>query len=198
MVSPKIVHVQVVLKTLPFGYYTQSQKKRTVESCASFAEECRCMNFVVYFILPMWLVTMCKKPHSKISQGSLAILRSLSTSKVTKIHSLRKLESCISFSWECTLAKLGSHIILTMLLKITCKRPHRDAGRNYMWGTQIAPCPLKNWVQELSNGIWQPYMGMSYTVGKLFKSAFQWSAPLSICSRRPCPIPKFSTVFPQF
>ena len=85
----------------------QSQKKRTVESCVSFAEECRYMNFVVYFILPMRLVTMCEKPHSKISHGSLAILRSLSTSKVTKIHPLRKLESSISFFWECILAKLG-------------------------------------------------------------------------------------------
>ncbi len=38
--------------------YTQSQKKCTVESCVSFAEECRYMNFVVYFIFPMRLVTM--------------------------------------------------------------------------------------------------------------------------------------------
>ncbi len=82
--------------------YTQSQKKRTVESCVSFAEECRLMNFSVCFILSMPLLTMCKKTHSKIVHGSLAILGSLSTSKVKKIDPLRKFESCISFFAECT------------------------------------------------------------------------------------------------
>ena len=33
------------------------------------------LNFVVYFILPMLLVTMCEKTHSKITYGSLAILK---------------------------------------------------------------------------------------------------------------------------
>ncbi len=28
--------------------YTQSQKKRTMERCVSFGEECRYMDFVVY------------------------------------------------------------------------------------------------------------------------------------------------------
>ncbi len=50
------------------------------------------MNFVVYFIFSMLLVATCKKPHSKIVHGSLAILGSLSTCKVTKIDPLRKFE----------------------------------------------------------------------------------------------------------
>ena len=77
--------------------YTQSQKKRTVESCVSFAEECRQINFVVCFILPMLSMTICKKPYSKIVHGSVMILERLSTCETTKIHPLRKLESCISF-----------------------------------------------------------------------------------------------------
>ena len=32
--------------------YTQSQKKQIVESCVSFADKCRQINFVLYFILP--------------------------------------------------------------------------------------------------------------------------------------------------
>ena len=109
---------------LPFSDYTQSQKKCTVESCVSFEEECRYMDFVVYFILPLLLVIMCKNPHSKIFHGSLAILRCLSTCKITKIHPLRKLESCISFFWECSLVKLVSYIISAMFLVISCKKPH--------------------------------------------------------------------------
>ncbi len=73
----------------------------------------------------MLLVTICKKKkHSKIVQGSVAILRSLSTCEITKIHPLRKLDRCISLFWECSLAKVGSYIISAILLAITCKRPH--------------------------------------------------------------------------
>ena len=68
------------------------------------------MNIVVYFISPMLLVTICKKPCSKIIHGSPAILRSLSTCKSTeKIHPSRKLESCLSLLWECSLVKLSSY-----------------------------------------------------------------------------------------
>ncbi len=65
-----------------------------------------------------------QKTCSKIVHGSLAIPRSLSTCETTKIHPLRKLESYISFFWECNLLKLVSYIISPMLLVITCKRPH--------------------------------------------------------------------------
>ena len=82
------------------------------------------MNFGVYSILPMLLVTICKKPHSKIIHGSPAILRRLSTCKTTEIHPSRKLESCLSLLWECSLVKLGSCIISPMRLVIICKRPH--------------------------------------------------------------------------
>ena len=81
-------------------------------------------EFCGVFISDMLFVTMCKKTHSKIVQGSLAILRSLSTCKIMKIHHLRKLDRCIAFFWECSLAKLGSYIISAMLLAITCKRTH--------------------------------------------------------------------------
>ncbi len=38
----------------PYRLYTQSRKKRTMESCVSFVErECREKNFVLYFILPI-------------------------------------------------------------------------------------------------------------------------------------------------
>ncbi len=60
--------------------------------------------------------------NSKILQGSLAILGSLSICKITKIHPLRKLESCFSFLRGCSLVKLGSYFILPMLLVISCKR----------------------------------------------------------------------------
>ncbi len=46
--------------TMQNDIYTQSQKKHTMESCISFWEECRLMNFVVHFILPVLLVTKCK------------------------------------------------------------------------------------------------------------------------------------------
>ncbi len=46
--------------------YTLLQKKRSMESCVSFWEECRKINFVVYFIVPMLLVTKRKKPVSKL------------------------------------------------------------------------------------------------------------------------------------
>ncbi len=82
------------------------------------------MNFVVFLFLSLLLVTMCKKRHYKIVQGSSAILISLSTCKITKIHPLRKLESCISFFWECSLVKLVLYIISAMLLVVTSKRPH--------------------------------------------------------------------------
>ncbi len=65
------------------------------------------MNFVVYFILPMVLVTMCKKPHSKIVHGSLAILGRLSTCKVTKIYPLRKFENCVYFFLRVYFSKDG-------------------------------------------------------------------------------------------
>ncbi len=80
-----------------YNIYTRSQKKHTVESCISFLEECRQVNFVVHFYLPTLLVTMCKNPRSKIVDGSLVILISLSTCKVTEINPLRKVESYISF-----------------------------------------------------------------------------------------------------
>ncbi len=53
--------------------YTQSQKKRTVESCVSFWEECRWMNFVVLFILPVLLVTTCKKPYYNITWNTAGL-----------------------------------------------------------------------------------------------------------------------------
>ena len=84
------------------------------------------MNFLVYSNLPMLLATMCKKLCSKIVYVSLAIRRSLSTCKITKIHLLRKLDCCISFSRECNLVKLVSYIFCPMLLVITCKRPHSE------------------------------------------------------------------------
>ena len=102
-----------------------------MESCISFSEECRQVNFVVHFYLPTLLVTMCKKPRSKIVDGSLVILISVSTCKVTKIYPLRKLESCISFFWECSLVKLVSYIVLPMLLVITCKRPHSKIHHHF-------------------------------------------------------------------
>ncbi len=72
--------------------YTQSRKKRTMESWISFWEECRYKNFAVYFIFPMLWITLCKKPHSKIVHGSLTLLRSMSTSKITKIQPLTILD----------------------------------------------------------------------------------------------------------
>ncbi len=102
------------------------------------------MNFAVYFILPMLLVTMCKKPHSKIVHGSLAILRGLSTSKITKIHPLRTLESCFSFFWECSLVNLASYIIWPMFLVITCKRPHSKIPHRFLTVLKcLTACQLK-------------------------------------------------------
>ncbi len=54
-------------------------------------------------------------------------------------------------------------------------------GAHYVY-TNTRSCPtrfskltrlLKSWVQELSNGIWHSYIGLSYTVGKLLNSSFQ-------------------------
>ncbi len=59
------------------------------------------MNFVVHFILAVLLVTTCKKRYSKFFYRSLAIIRSLSTGKITKIQPLRKLESCMTDMWVC-------------------------------------------------------------------------------------------------
>ncbi len=72
------------------GKYTHFQKKRSMESCIYFWEECRWMNFVVYFIFANALGNNVQKTCPKIVHGCLAILRSLSTGKTTKIHSLRK------------------------------------------------------------------------------------------------------------
>ncbi len=102
------------------------------------------MNSVVYFILPMVLVIMCKKLHSKIVHGSLAILGSLSTFKVTKICPLRKLESCVSFFAECILVKMGSSIISAMLLVITCKGPHSKIPHHFPTVSKcLSACQLR-------------------------------------------------------
>ncbi len=64
------------------------------------------------------------KTHSKIVLIFLALLRCLSTCKITKFHSSRKLESCISFLRQCMLVKLGSYIISPILPVRTCKIPN--------------------------------------------------------------------------
>ncbi len=51
--------------------------------------------------------------------------------KVTKINPLRKLESCISFFWECRLVKLVSYIVSPMLLVTTCKRSHSKIPHHF-------------------------------------------------------------------
>ncbi len=62
-----------------------------MESCVSFWEERREMNFVVYLILPMLLVTMCKKPVHDPGSGS-----------VTQGHREKLVQkSCVSFEEEC-------------------------------------------------------------------------------------------------
>ena len=127
------------------------------------------MKFEGYFILPILLVTMCKKPLFEIVHGSLTILRSLSTCKVTKIHPLRNLESCISFFWECILVKLGSYIILAMLLLITCKRPHSKIPHRFPTVLKcLSACQLSKTVKyEISDNFlltWFPKFGWLFQV----------------------------------
>ncbi len=79
------------------------------------------MNFVVLFISPMPWATMFEKTDCKIVQGTFAILRSLSTSKIKVKFPLRKLESFLSFFLRVYFSKLCSYIISPMLrVNIEC------------------------------------------------------------------------------
>ena len=117
----------------------------------------------------MLLVTMCKKAHFKIVHGSLAILWSLSTCKVTKIHPLWKLVSCISFFSECILEKLSSNIISAMLPVITCKRPHSRIPHRFLTVLKcLSACQLRKTMKyEISDNIlqtWSPKFAWLFQV----------------------------------
>ncbi len=85
--------------------YTQSQKKRTVESCASFVEECRYMNFVVYFIQYHSLLAIRNASFGKNTTFAFIDLQTTllgspdldAGSQVKPINLL-----CVSYETECT------------------------------------------------------------------------------------------------
>ena len=75
--------------------YTQSRKKRTTESCISFGEQCRWVNFVVYFILSILLVTCFKFQWSNMTLPGSLDLDPGSQGKPMNSW-------CVSFETECT------------------------------------------------------------------------------------------------
>ncbi len=70
-------------------FYTQSQKKCTVESCVSFGGYCKEIDFFVYFILPMLFVTIF----------------------VTGSHGKRMNPWCVSLETECSVYFIFYHLL---------------------------------------------------------------------------------------
>ena len=90
---------------------TKLNSSSQLGSCISFEEQCISLNLGSHTILVMFLVTTCKNPHSKIPQGSLTILKCVSTCHNKKIMRWVPL---VSFPWH----GLGNLIIIFTLFDI--------------------------------------------------------------------------------
>ncbi len=73
------------LSTSHHSNFTKLDSSSKFVSCLAFWEKCISVNLGLYKISQVLLITICKRPHSKIPHGCLTILKCLSTSQLRKI-----------------------------------------------------------------------------------------------------------------